>query len=389
MSENHLLGNYNRYPVEFAFGEGAYLYDHQGSKYTDFLSGIAVTGFGHAQPDITSAVMKQLNGVWHTSNLFDSSGQKTLAATLAEKSGLDKVFFCNSGTEANEAAIKFARKWGNGRYHIITALGGFHGRTMGALSATGQPKLWNGFFPLVYGFTSVPFGVIESIKSAITPQTVAIMLEPILGEGGVIVPQNGYLKAVKELCEEHNLLLILDEVQTGMGRTGKWFAHQHDDIKPDIITLAKGIANGLPLGALICSDDVASVIKPGDHGSTFGGNPVSVAAANAVTELLTDEVLAENLELGDYFVSQLTDLSLPEVLDIRGKGLMIGIQLADGISSKTVAGKLLNQGIVVGTSGDSVIRVLPPFVISKADIDHFIFTFSAVLAGAEAQGVAV
>ncbi|MCK6602292.1 MAG: acetylornithine transaminase [Bacteroidetes bacterium] len=389
MTESHLLGNYNRFPVEFTSGEGVWLTDSRGNRYLDFLSGIAVNGFGTGHPEITAAVLKQLNGVWHTSNLFESAGQKELASVLASKSGLEKVFFCNSGTEANEAAIKFARKWGQGRYHIITAQGGFHGRTMGSLSASGQPKLWNGFFPLVYGFTSVQFGSVEAIRAAITSETVAVMLEPIQGENGILLPPAGYLKAVREVCDEFNLLLILDEVQSGMGRTGKWFAFQHEELKPDILTLAKGIANGFPLGAVICTEPVGACIKPGDHGSTFGGNPVAVAAALAVSTLLTEDILDGNLALGEYLRSELASADLPEIAEIRGLGLMTGIQLKPGTSARALASSLLEQGIVTGTSGDSVLRLLPPFLITRTEIDLFVSQLAAVFEASESRGVAV
>lgn len=389
MSSNHLMQTYNRYPIELVSAEGVLVKDQNGKEYVDFLSGIAVTGFGHKHPVITEAVVKQLNQVWHTSNLFDSSGQKELALALSNASGLDKVFFSNSGTEANEAAIKFARKWGSGRYQIISALGGFHGRTYGALSATGQHKFWQGFYPLVHGFMSVPYGDIQALSAAITKETVAIMLEPIQGESGVIVPPAGYLKAVRELCDRHHILLILDEVQTGMGRTGKWFAHQWDEIRPDILTVAKGVANGLPLGATLCTDAVASAIKPGDHGSTFGGNPVSVAAANAVAGLITDDLLTSVLERGAYLKSKLKEASLPGIQSIRGLGLMAGIELKQGLSARLVAHQLQESGFLVGTSGNSVIRLLPPFTIGHSHIDGLTEALGSVLAGYEAHGVAV
>lgn len=378
-NQSALLNNYKRFPVEFVKGDGFYLYDQNGNTYLDMLSGIAVNGFGHQHPEIVNAVNDQVQKLWHVSNLFESSGQELLAKKLTHLSGLDKAFFCNSGTEANEAAIKFARKYGKGKYHIITALGGFHGRTMGSLSATGQPKLWNGFFPLVHGFTSVEFGNIKAIELAVTPETIAVMLEPIQGESGIIIPSNDYLAAVRQLCDKHGLLLIFDEVQSGMGRTGKVFAHEWAGIKPDIITLAKGLANGLPLGAALCSGAVASSINPGDHGSTFGGNPVSVAAANAVADLLTQDVLNHNLSIGTYFKNELSALKLHEIQEIRAKGLMLGLQLKSGISAREIVSKLLDHHIVAGTSGDSVIRLLPPFIIKKEQVDQFVSALTAVL----------
>ena len=374
-----LLSNYSRYKVEFVKGEGAYLFDSSDKEYLDFLSGIAVTGFGHRHPAILTAVREQLENIWHTSNLFQSSGQEILASKLAEHSGLAYVFFCNSGTEANEAAIKFVRKWGNGRSTIITALGGFHGRTLGSLSASGQYKLWEGFFPLTPGFVYVPYDDIEAVQNSINHDTVAILIEPIQGESGIIVPSEGYLRRLKEICDNNDLLLIVDEVQTGMGRTGKMFAHQWEEIKPDIITLAKGIANGLPLGAVICSNEVAEGITTGSHGSTFGGNPLAVAAANVVMDLLTEDVLLYNFLMGEKLKVELRHLNHPLIKDVRGKGLMIGIEFREPVNAKHVALILLEEGVVVVTSGDRVIRILPPFIITEEEITNFILIFSSVL----------
>ncbi|MCX6150516.1 MAG: acetylornithine/succinylornithine family transaminase [Ignavibacteriales bacterium] len=380
--ESSLLKNYSRYPVEFVSGDGAYLFDKNGKKYLDFLSGIAVTGFGHSNPRIKSAVEKQINKLWHVSNLFESEQQEILAEKLAEISGLDSVFFCNSGTEANEAAIKFARKWGKGRSHIITALNSFHGRTMGSLSATGQKKVWEGFEPLTPGFSYAEFGDIDVLEQEYNKhanETVAIMLEPIQGESGIIIPPEGYLKNVRQFCDEHNLLLILDEVQSGMGRTGKFFAHQWEEIKPDIITIAKGIANGLPLGAAICSKEVGDEIKPGSHGSTFGGNPVAVAAAIEVVNLLDDSVLNQIDKLGTSLIESIINLHAIQIKEVRGKGLMIGVEFNEGISAKVIAQKLLSDGVVTGTSGEVVLRLLPPFIITEKEIVQFGAALSGVL----------
>ncbi|MCU7500523.1 MAG: acetylornithine transaminase [Ignavibacteria bacterium] len=374
-----LMQNYSRYSVEFAKGSGAYLWDTNGKKYLDFLSGIAVTGFGHNHPVIKRAVENQLNNLWHVSNLFEASGQESLASKLAEKSGLSSVFFCNSGTEANEAAIKFARKWGKGRSHIITAVGGFHGRTMGSMSATGQYKVWDGFQPLTPGFSYLPFGDSSVLEDAYDRNLVAVMVEPIQGESGIIVPPKGYLKALREFCDRHDLLLIFDEVQTGMGRTGKFFAHQWEELKPDIITVAKGIANGIPLGAAICSEKVAKEITPGCHGSTFGGNPLAVAAANAVVDMLDSETLLKNERLGNMLMNAIESLNIESIKTIRGKGLLIGLELTEGCSAKQAAKKLLEKGVIVGTSGDTVIRVLPPFVISMEEIVAFTQALNEVL----------
>ncbi|MFZ0454924.1 MAG: aspartate aminotransferase family protein [Ignavibacteriaceae bacterium] len=374
-----LLKNYSRYEVEFERGEGVYLYDINGKKYLDFLSGIAVTGFGHNHPLITSAVKEQAEKLFHVSNLFQSSHQEILAEKLVNSSGLDNVFFCNSGTEANEAAIKFARKWGQGRFSIITAVGGFHGRTMGSLSASAQYKLWDGFVPLTPGFSYVPFNDIEALENSVDGNAAAVMLEPIQGESGVNVPSENYLYEVRKVCSKNNLLLIIDEVQTGMGRTGKMFAYQWQDIKPDIITIAKGIANGLPLGAVICSKEVGDFITPGSHGSTFGGNPVAIASANVVMDLLDSECLEKNYSLGEKLKEEILSLSNENIKSVRGKGLMLGIELKGKLSAKKAASELLSAGIVAGTAGENVLRLLPPFIIAEKEIEIFIKEFSYII----------
>jgi predicted acetylornithine/succinylornithine family transaminase len=378
-SDSALLKIYKRFPVEFAYGNGAYLYDKNGEEYLDFLSGIAVTGFGHSHPEIKKAVEEQLNSLWHVSNLFESTAQKILADKLAEASGLDKVFFSNSGTEANEAAIKFARKFGAERTTIITAVGSFHGRTMGSLSASAQVKLWNGFRPLTPGFKYVAFNDTDALRHSITDDVCAVMLEPIQGEGGIAVPASNYLKEVEKICKENNLLLILDEVQTGMGRTGKFFAHQWFDIQPDIITLAKGIANGLPLGATIISPRVAEIIQAGDHGSTFGGNPVSIAAAIAVTNLLTVKTLNHISNSGSMLVNEMKKLESPWIKEVRGMGLMIGIEFNEKVVNSKVVELLLDKKVVTYQAGRNTVRLLPPYIISKDQIAQFIQTFKSVL----------
>jgi acetylornithine/N-succinyldiaminopimelate aminotransferase len=378
-SDSALLQNYKRFHVEFAYGNGAYLYDRNGDEYLDFLCGIAVTGFGHSHPTIKQAVQEQLNSLWHVSNLFESTNQQILAEKLVEQSGLNKVFFSNSGTEANEAAIKFARKFGDERTTIISAEGSFHGRTMGSLSASGQVKLWQGFQPLTPGFKYVPFNDADAIRHSITDDVCAIMLEPIQGEGGIIVPSSEYLKEVGEICREYNLLLMVDEVQTGMGRTGKFFSHQWFDVVPDIITLAKGIANGLPLGATIVSAKVADKIKPGDHGSTFGGNPVSIAAANAVVNLLTAETLAHISNSGKQLMNELQKIKSPFIKEIRGLGLMIGIEFDEKILNSNIVEALLSKKIVTYLAGRNTLRLLPPYIINKKHISQFMQSFTSVI----------
>jgi len=379
MNSTALLNNYNRFPVEFVKGDGVYLYDIEGKEYLDFLCGIAVTGLGHNHPAIKAAVTEQINKIWHTSNLFESSLQIKLAEKLSAKSGLDYSFFCNSGTEAVEAAIKFARKFGKGKFHIITALNGFHGRTYGSLSATGQLKLQEGFAPLLPGFTHVPYNDIKEIEKAYNENTIAVMIEPIQGEGGINVPHENYLKEIRDFCNSKNILMILDEVQCGLGRTGKFFAYQHAGIIPDIVTIAKGLANGLPIGAVICSKEIGDQIKPGNHGSTFGGNPIAVSAAIKVVNLIDEKLLKEIGSLGGTLVNSLHSLHLNKIKDIRGKGLMIGIEFIEGYQAKNIAGKLIEEGVVVGTSGDTVLRILPPFIISEKEIVKFLSIFRKVV----------
>ena len=379
INSSKLLNTYSRYPVEFSYGNGAYVYDKTGKEYIDFLCGIAVTGFGHNHPEIKDAVINQIDKLWHVSNLYTSTPQEILAKKLAERSGLDSVFFCNSGTEANEAAIKFARKWGKGKSEIICAAGAFHGRTYGSLSATGGHKYQEGFTPLVPGFIHVPFGDTDAVTNAITDNTVAVMIETIQGEGGVNVAPKNYIKELRSLCSEKNILLIIDEVQTGMGRTGKFFSYLYEEIIPDIVTTAKGIANGIPLGAVICSKDVSKEIKPGSHGSTFGGNPIAIAAANIVVDLLTEEQLGKIEHFGKTLINALHGLNISEIKEIRGKGLMIGIEFVQGISAKEITKKLLDKGFLTGTSGDSVLRILPPFIITQTEIMKFLLAFRRVI----------
>lgn len=378
-NKTYQVNTYKRNKVEFVKGDGVYLFDKNGNKYLDFLCGIAVTGLGHKNTKLVNAAVNQIDSLWHVSNLFTSTPQENLAKKLCEKSGLDKVFFCNSGTEANEAAIKFARKFGTEKSTIITAKGSFHGRTYGSLSASGQEKLWEGFYPLTPGFKYVEYNDSEAIRYAIDENTIAVMLEPIQGENGIILPSGNYLKEVRTTCDEANILLIIDEIQTGNGRTGKYFAYQHSQILPDIVTVAKGIANGLPLGAVICNDKVAEAITPGSHGSTFGGNPVPISVANKVIDLINDQLLEKVSLFGEKLVDKIKEENIPVIKEIRAKGLMIGIEFNKSIDVKNLASDFMEQKIVVGTAGNNTLRVLPPFIIDELHIDQFINTFKNVL----------
>ncbi|MCB9220073.1 MAG: aspartate aminotransferase family protein [Ignavibacteriales bacterium] len=377
--KSYQVNTYKRNEVEFVKGEGVYLFDKSGNKYLDFLCGIAVTGLGHKNKKLINAAVNQIDNLWHVSNLFTSTPQENLAKKLCEKSELDKVFFCNTGTEANEAAIKFARKFGKGKSNIITTNGGFHGRTYGSLSASAQEKLWEGFYPLTPGFVNVDYNNIDAIKSAIDENTIAVIIEPIQGENGIIIPSEKYLQEVRKVCNENNILMIMDEIQTGNGRTGKYFAYQHSSIIPDIVTVAKGIANGLPLGAVICSDKVAEAITPGSHGSTFGGNPVSISVANKVVELITPELLDNVNAIGKLLIEKIKRENLSIIKEVRAKGLMIGIEFIESVDVKNLASKLLENKVVVGTAGNNVLRILPPLIVEELHISQFINTFKSVL----------
>ena len=378
-NKSYQVNTYKRNVVEFIEGDGVYLFDKEGNKYLDFLCGIAVTGLGHKNKKLINAATNQIDSLWHVSNLFTSTPQEILAKKLCEKSGLDKVFFCNSGTEANEAAIKFARKFGKEKSKIITAKGSFHGRTYGSLSASAQEKLWDGFYPLTPGFTFVPYNDIESIKNAIDEKTIAVMLEPIQGENGIIIPSENYLQEVRSVCNDKNILMIVDEIQTGNGRTGKYFAYQHSSVLPDIVTVAKGIANGIPLGALICSNKVAEAITPGSHGSTFGGNPIAISVANKVVELINNELLDKVSALSKIFIERINSYYLASIKEIRVKGFMIGIEFSESIDVKILANKLIAHKIVVGTAGNNTLRILPPLIIEENHINQFLNTLKKLL----------
>ncbi|HOL81468.1 MAG TPA: acetylornithine/succinylornithine family transaminase [Ignavibacteriales bacterium] len=371
--KSYLLPNYSRYDVNFMYGDGAYLFDNEGKKYVDLLGGIAVNIFGYNDFEIKDAVIKQLNKYNHISNLFNIELQEVIAKKLAHLANLNYVFFSNSGTEANEAAIKFARAWGadKNKYKIIAFNGSFHGRTYGSLSATGQPKFWKNFEPMLDGFVFADFNNFSSVENVYDDEVCAIMLEVIQGESGIIVANEEFIENISNFCKEKNILLIVDEIQSGMGRTGKFFAHNHYNIQPDIITLAKGIANGLPLGATICSKEVGDYIKPGMHGSTFGGNPVALAASSVVLNKLKHQVLERNIKLGNEFFEKVNKIKSEKIIEIRGKGLMIGIEFTKDINSKELAKKLLVNNFIVGTSGEQIIRILPPYNITFNDVDKF------------------
>ncbi|MEC0174655.1 acetylornithine transaminase [Paenibacillus favisporus] len=371
-----LFQNYARYPISLVKGQGSWLWDDKGNKYLDFMCGIAVTNLGHAPKKVTEKLKAQLDELWHVSNLFHIPNQEKAASLLTANSCADAVFFCNSGAEANEAAIKLARRYhqkvkGTGRFEIITFHQSFHGRTLATLTATGQDKVKDGFLPLPAGFKSVPLHDLDALKAAIGPDTAAIMIEMVLAEGGVLVVQPDFLKAVKALCEQHGLLLIVDEVQTGMGRTGKLFAYEHYGIEPDIFTLAKGIASGFPAGAMLGKGYLKDAFTPGSHGSTFGGTPIATAAMIATIEtILEDQLPQRAADMGEYLIQQLNEKVAvhPFVNEVRGLGLLIGIECKEPVNDVVLEGQ--KRGLLFVTAGPNVIRLLPNLYITKEEIDQ-------------------
>lgn len=376
---NPLMSTYNRQQVTFERGEGAWLWDTDGRRYFDALCGIAVCGLGHAHPNVTEAICLQAGELLHTSNLYRIDLQEQLAAKLTAAAGLDNAFFCNSGAEANEVAIKIARRYGHDRGIdipiVITMQGSFHGRTMATLSATGNPKVHQGFEPLVAGFVHVPYGDGEAVAAIMSERddVVAVLVEPVQGEGGVVVPPDGYLRRLRALCDQHEALFMLDEVQSGMGRTGAMFAFQHENVQPDVMTLAKSLGNGVPIGACLARAAAAEILQPGSHGSTFGGNPLACRAALAVFDTIENEALVERCrELSTRIRSGLDNrlAGLAWVREIRGKGLMIGIVLDRPCGE--LVGKALEAGILLNVTADNVIRLLPPLVMSDDEAGHLV-----------------
>ncbi|HEU5141436.1 MAG TPA: acetylornithine transaminase [Bacillales bacterium] len=363
-----LFPTYNRWDVAIESGQGATVKDNNGKEYLDFVSGIGVTSLGHCHPKVQAAVQQQLGKVWHVSNLFQIEQQEEVAAKLVEHSSGDVVMFCNSGAEANEAAIKLARKH-SGNHKIITFERSFHGRTLGTLAATGQDKVKKGFGPQLASFVHIPYNDIEALQNALDDETAAVMVEAVQGEGGVRPANQEFLQQVEKACRDHNSLLILDEVQTGIGRTGKAFAYQHSGISPDIITTAKGLGNGFPVGAMIGKQELADTFGPGSHGTTFGGNQLAMTAANAVLDVVFDEsFLKDVIEKGEYLLAQLDREigGFSFVEEVRGQGLMIGIACHEEVGSMVT--KLRNQGLLVLVAGPKVIRLLPPLIVTYEQI---------------------
>ena len=385
-SDKYIMKTYGRYPIVPVRGDGCRLWDADGKEYLDFLGGVAVNNLGHCHPKVVAALQAQASELIHCSNYYQIPQQIELAELLCSHSFADKAFFCNSGAEANEAAIKLARKYsrdkyGPERYEIITAAESFHGRTMATVSATGQEKVQRFFDPLLHGFSHVPFNDAAALEAAVSPNTCAIMLEPIQGEGGVNVPSPGYFQEVRRICDQHGLILIFDEVQVGMGRTGKLFAYEHFDVTPDIMTLAKALAGGAPIGTMLAKDEFAAAFTPGTHGSTFGGNPLVCAAAIAtVRTILEDGILNRCEEIGEYLVGELESLGrkYPFVTEVRGIGLMIGMSLT--IPGNDIVKKGHDRGVLLNVTHDTVLRFVPALIVSKQEIDLMITILDGIFA---------
>ncbi len=385
-ADKHVMKTYGRYPIVAERGEGCRLWDVDGKAYLDFLAGVAVNNLGHCHPKVVAALREQAGRLLHCSNFYHIPQQVELAEWLCEHSFADRVFFCNSGAEANEAAMKLARKhsnekYGEDRFEVITALASFHGRTIGAISATGQEKVKAGFTPLLDGFKHVPFGDVEAMRQAITPQSCAIMLEPLQGEGGVNVAPTGYLKAVRELCDEFDLLLIFDEVQVGCGRTGTLWAYEQDKVVPDVMTLAKALAGGPPIGALLTTEELATSLGPGTHGSTFGGNPLVCAAALAAMQTINEETLLDNCRsMGAYLTEKLEQLKgkYSFIKEIRGLGLIIGVEL--DIEGGPLVVKAMERGLLMNCTVGNVLRFVPPLIVNRVEIDEAMTILDEVLA---------
>ncbi len=377
LSARYLMPTYRQAPVAFVRGRGMYLWDADGRRYLDFVAGIAVCSTGHCHPHVVDAISRQAERLLHTSNLYHIPPQAELARKLCELSFADRAFFCNSGAEANEAAIKLARRWAGkhlrpGQRTIVTAEMSFHGRTLATVTATGQPKYHRQFEPLPPGFKYVPFNDIDALAEAVDEEVCAVMLEPIQAEGGVNVPDDDYLPKVRELCDERGVLLILDEVQTGMGRTGRWFAYEHYGIEPDIMTLAKALASGVPIGACLAREEVAAAFEPGDHASTFGGNYLACAAALATIEVMEAERLVENAAaMGEYLADRVREMAqrVPVVAGVRGRGLLLAVLLKQPVAKK-LEEACRERGLIVNALGEDKLRLAPPLVVRRQHIDQ-------------------
>jgi len=385
LSDQYIMGTYRRFPVVFNRGKGMKLWDTDDREYLDFVAGIAVCSLGHAHPAVSAAIKNQADKLIHVSNLYHIDTQIEYAKLLIQHTALDKVFFCNSGAEANEGAIKLAKKYGNDhsgglKNEIVTMIGSFHGRTMATITATGQDKFHKGFNPLLAGFQYVPFNDLGALEKVISENTCAVMIEPIQAEGGIRVPDSDYFQKVRRLCDEKDVLLILDEVQVGMGRTGTLLAHEQDGIIPDIVTMAKAMGNGFPIGAVLAKDSVAAAFEPGTHASTFGGNPLAMAAAKATLEtLLAEDLISNCLVRGGYFMNTLNELGKkhPVIREVRGRGLLIGMELDCEVAG--IISKCMDRGLLIASAGPQVLRFVPPLIVSEPEIDQCVEILDDVL----------
>jgi len=384
LTDRHVLNTYRRFPVAMVRGRGARVWDASGREYLDFTSGIAVCNLGHCHPAVVRAIKDQAETLIHVSNLYHIGPQAELAALLTANSFADKVFFCNSGAEANEAAIKLARKYfadrGEPRHKVLTMERSFHGRTFATLSATGQDKVRRGFEPFLEKFTYLPFNNLDAVASAMDSDTAAVLVEPIQGEGGVNVPDKGYLSGLRQLCERAGALLIYDEVQVGVGRTGRLFAHEHYETPPHIMTLAKGLGGGVAIGAMLATDDVAGAFGPGSHASTFGGNPLATAAGLATMHTILDEGVLENcVAMGEYILGRLETFRerYEFIEDVRGKGLILGMEVQRPVGE--IVTRCLEEGLLVIGAGENVLRFLPPLTITTAEVDEMTEILERVL----------
>jgi acetylornithine/N-succinyldiaminopimelate aminotransferase len=385
MANKYIINTYGERQIALVKGDGAYVWDADGKKYLDFVAGISTINVGHCHPNVVKAIIDQAKTLIHVSNLYYIEPQVNLAKRIVELSFADKCFFCNSGAEANEAAIKLARKYskehvGEGKYEIITMYKSFHGRTITTITATGQEKYHKGFEPLSPGFKYVPFNDLKAFEDAITDNTCAVMVEPIQVEGGINVPDDDYLPGLRKLCDKYKLLLIYDEVQTAMGRTGKMFGYETFGVEPDIITMAKALGGGVPIGCMATRDHIAESLTPGSHASTFGGNPLVCSAALASINTIIDEKLPENAQkIGNYLVQKLTTTKekFPIIKDIRGRGLIIGVELE--IEGKEIVNKAMNYGLILNCIGTNVLRFVPPLIINESHVDEAISILEKVL----------
>ena len=367
MENEYIMQTYTRSGIAIDYGKGCCVFDKNGKKYLDLVGGLATCSIGHGNKEFAKAVKKQIEKITNPTNLYYSEPQVVLAEKLANLSGLDKCFFSNSGAESAESAIKLTRKHTK-KIEIISTKHGFHGRTIGSLSATWKEKIRAHSKPLLESFIHVEYGNANAVENAISEKTGAVIVEPIQGEAGIIVPHQGYLKHLREICDKHNILLIIDEVQTGCGRTGKFFAYEHEKIKPDIVMLAKGLANGIPIGVTIAKEEIASSFEKGDHGSTFGGNPVACTAANFTVDYIIKNKLIENAaKQGNYIVEKINALKNSKINEIRGKGLMIGVQIE--ANAKEIVSKCNEKGLLLNSPDENVLRLLPPLIITKKEID--------------------